>query len=32
MVVARIDAAWRVALVLPFAAAATGFFQWRDKT
>ena len=23
---------WRLALFLPFAGAATGFFQWRDKT
>lgn len=23
---------WRLTLVLPFAAAAAGFFQWRDKT
>jgi uncharacterized protein YfiM (DUF2279 family) len=23
---------WRLALFLPFAGAASGFFQWRDKT
>ena len=23
---------WRLVLFLPFAGAATGFFQWRDKT
>ncbi len=23
---------WRLTLVLPFGAAAAGFFQWRDKT
>ncbi len=23
---------WRLLLFLPFAGAATGFFQWRDKT
>ena len=23
---------WRLALFLPFAAAASGFFQWRDRT
>lgn len=23
---------WRLALVLPLAAAATGYFQWHDKT
>jgi hypothetical protein len=23
---------WRLLLLLPFWAAAAGFFQWRDKT
>jgi fatty acid desaturase len=23
---------WRLLLFLPFAGAASGFFQWRDKT
>jgi hypothetical protein len=23
---------WRLALFLPFGAAASGFFQWRDRT
>jgi hypothetical protein len=23
---------WRLALFIPFAVAATGFFQWRDQT
>jgi fatty acid desaturase len=23
---------WRLALFLPFGAAAAGFFQWRDRT
>ncbi len=23
---------WRLALLLPFMGAASGFFQWRDKT
>lgn len=23
---------WRLTLILPFGAAAAGFFQWRDKT
>ncbi len=23
---------WRLVLFLPFAGAASGFFQWRDKT
>ena len=26
------DQLWRLPLFLLFAAAATGFFQWRDKT
>ncbi len=27
-----IDRLWRLPLLLLFVAAATGFFQWRDKT
>ena len=27
-----VERGWRLALVLPFAGAAAGFFQWRDRT
>ena len=32
LLVTGVDRFWRVILFLPFAAAFTGYFQWRDKT
>ena len=32
LVVLELDPWWRLGLFPMFAAAATGFFQWRDKT
>jgi len=32
MLVTGADKVWRLMLILPFGAAAAGFFQWRDKT
>ena len=32
LMVTGVSAWWRLLLFLPFAGAATGFFQWRDKT
>jgi hypothetical protein len=32
LIVSGIDRWWRLPLLLLFASAATGFFQWRDKT
>ncbi len=32
LIVIHADRWWRLPLVLLFAAAASGFFQWRDKT
>ena len=32
LLIAGADKIWRLALMLPFGAAATGYFQSRDKT
>ena len=32
LVMSGVDRWWRLPLLLLFAAAASGFFQWRDKT
>ena len=32
MAIMGVDHWWRLLLFLPFAGAASGFFQWRDKT
>jgi hypothetical protein len=32
MISANVDRLWRLPLFLLFVAAASGFFQWRDKT
>lgn len=32
MLAAHVDPLWRLPLFLVFAGAATGFFQWRDRT
>lgn len=32
MAITGVDHWWRLLLFLPFAGAASGFFQWRDKT
>jgi hypothetical protein len=32
MISANVDRLWRLPLFLLFMAAASGFFQWRDKT
>ncbi len=32
LIVIHADRWWRLPLFLLFAAAASGFFQWRDKT
>jgi hypothetical protein len=32
MISADVDRLWRLPLFLLFVAAASGFFQWRDKT
>lgn len=32
LLVTGISPWWRLILFLPFAGAASGFFQWRDKT
>jgi hypothetical protein len=29
---ANVDRLWRLSLILLFMAAASGFFQWHDKT
>jgi fatty acid desaturase len=32
LIVTGLSRWWRLVLVLPFMGAASGFFQWRDKT
>ena len=32
LLITGVDKMWRLFLILPFGAAAAGFFQWRDKT
>ena len=32
LVLSGVDRWWRLPLLLVFAGAASGFFQWRDKT
>jgi hypothetical protein len=32
LLVMGLDRWWRLVLFLPFWGAASGFFQWRDKT
>ena len=32
LLITGVDKTWRLTLILPFGAAATGYLQWRDKT